>query len=211
MASDWRIHKKQGACAACEAEFEEGQGHFSLLLVEPEALGRVDRCLACFEASEDVGPEAVFWRTRYRPKAKRGLAVDFESVLRLFLALEGRAEERLAELRYLLTLLLMRKKRLKLVRVKRGGVDAEGQRTAERMIMRRPRHEEALEVLVFDLTPQRTAELRADLERIFEGAGAEDLLKPREQEMSGAAPESVDGAADALPSAGAAVPDAAPE
>ena len=176
MSTDWRIRKKQGACTTCERPFEEGEGHFSLLLVEPDSLGRADRCPACFEASEDVGPEAVFWRTRFRSAKRRGLAVDFEAIGHLFLALEGREEERLQELRYLLTLLLMRKKRLKLVRVKRGGVDADGRRAPERMVLRRPRREEAQEVVVFDLTPERTAELRADLERIFEGAGAEDLL-----------------------------------
>ena len=175
----WKTPKREPACAGCDHEFEEGEAHFSFLLLSEEAFGREDRCLSCFDSVEEsrdgeVARESlVFWRTRRRPSKKRGLALDFESVERLFLALEGRSEERLLELRFLLSLLLMRKKRLKLVRVKRG---SEG----EAMILRRPRRDEALTVRVFDLTPDRAEALRAELEKIFEGAGAEDLVVPDE-------------------------------
>jgi len=97
--------------------------------------------------------------------------VDFDSIEKLFLALEGREEPRLAELRFLLSLLLMRKRRIKMVRVKRT-------EEAEFMICRRPRREEIYRVQVFDLTSERAAELKAELERIFEGAGAEELQVP---------------------------------
>jgi len=184
--ADWKTPKEKEGCATCERPFEEGEAHFSILRLDPEALGREDRCPPCFEAGEGLPEELVFWRTRRRPSKKRGLALDFESVERLFLALEGRAEERLIELRYLLSLLLMRKKRVKLVRVKRS---EEG----EWMVLRRPRRDEALEVRVFDLTPDRARELRGELEKIFEGADAEDLLVPTadgsETEVPGVVPE----------------------
>lgn len=176
---DWKIKKKEGACAACERPFEEGESHFSLLVLGPETLGREDRCTACFESSAERPDDLIFWRTWRRPDHRR-LAVDFDSVERLFLALGGRADERLAELRYLLALLLMRKKRLKLVRVLRR----EG---SELLVLRRPRRTEELETLVFDLTAERAAGLRDDLERIFAGAGAEDLLQVEIPEGSGEA------------------------
>ena len=47
---------------------------------------------------------------------------------------------------------------------------------------------------VFDLTPERTAVLRAELERIFEGAGAEDLTAPPSAEEPEAEPEAEPGA-----------------
>jgi len=182
--SNWKINRRDEGCAACERPFVDGEQHFSILLLNEEALGRADRCVACFEAADDLTEDDVFWRTRRRVKAKRGLAVDFESVERLFHALDGRSEERLQELRFLLSLLLMRKKRLKLVRVKRS---AEG----EWMLLRRPRRTEALGVKVFDLTPARAEELRAELERIIEGAGSEDLLAPPEiaEARAGEAPD----------------------
>lgn len=167
MATDWKIREKEEGCAACKRPFGAGEEHFSILVVGADALGREDRCVACFEAAEET--PGIFWRTR-RQAAGRRLTVDFESIERLFLALEGRSEERLEELRYLLALLLVRKKRLKLVRVLR-------REQGEFLALRRPRRGgEELEARVFDLTPERARELRDDLERIVEGAGAEDLL-----------------------------------
>ena len=167
----WSIRKKSEACTACAREYVDGEALFSLLQAGEEGLARVDLCQSCFQArpDEDAAKDLFFWKTRFQPQAKKGLAVDFDAVEGLFLALEGREETRLAELRYLLALLLMRKKRLKLVRILRR-TDAEG------MVMRRPRRDEALEVLVFDLTPERMDAPRADLARIFEGAGAEEIL-----------------------------------
>lgn len=190
---DWKIRRKEEACARCERPFEDGEALFSALLVSPEALGREDRCPACHEAAEDP-EDTIFWRTTRR-ESRRGFAVDFESIERLFLALEARPEERLAELRYLLSLLLMRKKRLKLVRVKRTD-------QAEFMLMRRPRRTEELQVRVFDLTPERTSVLRTELERIFEGAGAEDLTQPVEEQAPGEAPEDTGVAGDAAEASG---------
>jgi hypothetical protein len=166
---DWKIKRKEDGCVRCERAFEEDERHFSILLFDAETLGREDRCVPCFEGDEELPTDLVFWKTQRRARSRHGISVDFDSVERLFLALDGRPEERLIELRYLLSLLLMRKKRLRLVRVKRleGG--------GEWMVLRRPRRTEALEVQVFDLTPERAGELRAELARIVEGAGGEDL------------------------------------
>jgi hypothetical protein len=168
--ADWKISKREHGCTACERPFDEGEAHFSLLSVTPETLGREDRCVPCFEAEDERPAEAVFWRTRHHTDKKR-LAVDFETVEVLFKALEGRTEERLAELRYLLGLMLMRKKRLKLVRVRRS----EGE---EGLVLRWPGRPDDPEVTlpVFDLDAERARILRDDLARIFEGAEAEDLL-----------------------------------
>ena len=77
------------------------------------------------------------------------------------MGLEGRSERRLRELRYVLCLLLMRKRRLKIVRILR---DAEG----ESMLVRRPRRQEQLRVFVFDFDAQRMGELREELLRVFD-------------------------------------------
>ncbi|MCZ6598025.1 MAG: hypothetical protein O7B99_10325 [Planctomycetota bacterium] len=171
--TDWKLGRKRPACTRCERDFDEGEPFFSSLLITGDEISREDACTTCFErASEDTAgaPEQlIFWRTHHRT-GKKALAVDFEALEGFFLALEGRAEERLRELRYLLTLLLMRKKRLKLVRTAR-------RKDGEIMLMRRPRRTEELAVYVFDLTPERAERLRGDLRRIFEGAELDDLLK----------------------------------
>jgi hypothetical protein len=97
------------------------------------------------------------------------LQVDFEAVEALFAALDGRAEPRLVELRYLLALLLLRKRRLKLT-----GLGQEAGR--EVLVVRRPRRDERILVATAELSPERAAELRAELARVFDGVPLDDLL-----------------------------------
>jgi len=191
--SDWKIHRREERCSACERAFDEGETFFSLLAFEGEGLRREDRCSACFEAPSEEAQETVYWRTRHSPDRRARFAVDFEAIEELFLALEGRARGRLAELRYLLALLLMRKKRLKLIGVRRS---SEG----ETLRLRRPRRTEELEVAVFDLDAERSASLKAELARVFEGAGLEALLsgegpaEPRADPAGSPAAEAAGGA-----------------
>ena len=166
--SDWRIRRREERCERCERAFLEGESIFSLLFVEDGRLRREDACPACFEGRTGGG-ELVFWRTRHRQGRTRALTVDFEAIEELFLALASREEERLLELRYLLALLLLRKKRLKLTGMRRN----EGKSA---MVLARPRREEELLVAVFELAPERIEALREELGRIFDGEGTEDLL-----------------------------------
>ncbi len=166
--SEWRIHHYQARCSTCGRSFEEGEAFFSLLFLEPEALRREDLCQGCL-GPPGAGAGLVFWRRRHRPDRRRGLAVDFEALEELFLALDGRSEERLAEIRYLLALLLLRKKRLKLVGVRRAD-------SGETLSVRRPRRAEEFEVRVFELDSERARGLQGELSRIFEGAGFEAIL-----------------------------------
>jgi hypothetical protein len=177
--SDWRIHRREPRCARCERAFEEGEAIFSLLSFDADRLRREDRCPACFERPPDGagahGAEVLFWRTRHWADRRARFAVDFEAIEELFLALEGRVpgsqDERQQELRYLLALLLLRKKRLKLVGVRRHA-------SGETLCLRRPRRTEEFEVRVFELDAERAQALRGELARVFEGAGVEALLAP---------------------------------
>lgn len=168
--ADWKIHHRKEGCARCEREFGEGEAHYSVLSIRESTLERDDLCATCFRdrPGEGAAEELIWWRTRRPVAQQRGLAVDFETVERLFHALGSREEERLRELRYLFCLLLMRKRRLKLVRVVRRGDGGEA------MLVRRPRRKDEIEVEVFDLTPERTGELRGELEALFEGAELEE-------------------------------------
>ncbi|MAB81200.1 MAG: hypothetical protein CMJ89_17785 [Planctomycetes bacterium] len=169
--SDWKFRKRKNGCVRCEREFEEEEVFYSCLLIEGVTIGREDRCVKCFVPEEVERDErhSIYWRTRCPVDGKRRLAVDFDVVEQLFLALAEHTEERILELRYLMSLLLLRKKRLKLVRVTRN-------ESEEAMVLRRPRRTEAIEVRVFDLSEDRSLQLREELTRIFEGAEVEDLL-----------------------------------
>lgn len=173
--NDWRIHRREDQCSRCARAFVEGEAIFSLLLADAEHLRREDICPGCFAPLPEG---ALFWRTRHTLDRRKRFAVDFEAIEELFLALEGRQEGRQPELRYLLALLLLRKKRLKLVGVRRSPA-------GEALSLRRPRRQEEFEVQVFDLDSERTQALRADLARVFEGAGVEALAGPPPSEAVG--------------------------
>lgn len=171
--AEWKVTRGTAACSRCEREFADEEVFFSVLLISEEEVRREDACGACFSADVERPEESqrehlIFWRSRHR-LGKKAFAVDFEALEGLFLALEGRSETELREVRYLLSLLLMRKKRVKLVKTVRH-------EDGEAMILRRPRRTEELEVYVFDLTPDRTAHLRDKLQAIFEGAPLEELM-----------------------------------
>lgn len=196
LMSEWKFRRRAGVCGACETRFEDGDRHVSSLAIVGEELRREDHCSACFARLSNV-EHLFFWHTRHQ-SGKRGLQLDLATLEQLFLQLEGRAEPRVRELRYVLCLLLMRKRRLKLDRVLRGSGD-EG----EAMLMHRPRRKESLRVYVFDFLPERLAALKSDLLGLLEGAEPPEAEKGSSAEGSGSAvdgsePEPGPGCLDAV-------------
>lgn len=161
MSVEWKIRRREARCGTCQSEFPPESRHASLLAIHGDDLVREDLCVRCFESRTNDG-ELFYWFTRQNA-AKRALALDLVLLEQLFVGLEGRNEKHVRELRYLVALLLMRKRRIKLLRVARG---EEG----ESMIVRRPRRQESFEVFVFDFDAARIDELRGELSRLFDGA-----------------------------------------
>ena len=178
--SEWRIQRRQARCRACERDFAEGERHASGLAVRGEELEREDLCEPCW-ARRELEP-LVHWFTRHH-QDKRKLQLDLATLEAIFVRLEGHGAARVRELRYVLALLLLRKRRIRLERVERG---ADG----EALIVRRPRRDERLRVYVFDFAADRMDELRRELLALFEGAeipadpspaeAADDLAAARE-------------------------------
>lgn len=177
---DWKITKRQPACRACGREFDEAEQHFSALVFEGELLSREDACAVCWRARR-AREELFWWRTRARLDRQRGVALNLEALETLFIQLEGRVETSLRELRYVLCLILMRKRRLKIERIYR---DEHG----EGMLVRRPRRDESLAVAVFDFAPERIEELSTRLREIFDGAECDALVEPPRGEQLESAP-----------------------
>jgi hypothetical protein len=181
--SEWKFRRRQGVCCACEAQFADGDKHVSSLVIVAEEVRREDHCPACFARREGTH-DLFFWHTRHRV-GKRALQLDLSTLEQLFLQLEGRSEPRVRELRYVLCLLLLRKRRLKLDRVVRG-TESEG----EAMILHRPRRKESLRVFVFDFQPERLDALKSDLLRLLEGA---EPPTPGEGAEPGSEPDPTEG------------------
>ncbi|MBM3987321.1 MAG: hypothetical protein FJ294_05125 [Planctomycetes bacterium] len=170
MAS-WKFTKREPVCRHCARAFENGEAHVSALAMHSDEFAREDVCLACWKSQPSRG-DLFWWRTRHAAERKRGLALNLEALEALFVRLEGSHEGQLAELRYVLCLVLMRKRRLKIERVER---DADG----ESLLVTRPRRPEVFRVVVFDFSPEKIDELRTRLQEVFEG------------------PESLEGSSDA--------------
>ena len=170
----WTFRRRKGLCAACERAFADGEGHFSLLGIEGEELARSDLCIGCWQLGPASREHALFWwRTRHEVARRKGLALNLEAIEALFHGLARREERHLNELRYLLALLLLRKRRLKLLRLARmEQSDPMNSAQGEAMVVRKPRHTEEQLVAVFDFDAARMEELRAELARLFdEGDG----------------------------------------
>lgn len=160
--SEWNLRRNHIACAGCETAFAERARYFSLLCTEDGEISRKDFCLACWAKRSAQAADLFWWRTRHTPSKQRGLALNLEALEALFIALEGRNDLAIKELRFLLCLLLMRKRRLKTVRMTR-------EEEVDAFVVRRPRRQEEFTVFVFDFTPERMAELREELRAIFAG------------------------------------------
>jgi hypothetical protein len=159
--TEWTFRRREAACQACGRPFADGERHASSLAVVGEVLAREDACTGCWVA-RSPRDDLFHWFTRHR-LGKRGLQLDLGTLEALFVRLESRAESRVREMRYLLALLLVRKRRLRIDRIRR---EPDG----ETMWVHRPRRKESFRVHVFDFTAERLAELRTDLVLLLEGS-----------------------------------------
>jgi hypothetical protein len=159
--TEWKFQGRRSDCSACNAAYDAGQRHVSVLSIAGDDLVRDDLCVACWE-KRDPAADLFYWFTRHNVDRRR-LQLDLATLEQLFLRLEGRSEQKVRELRYVLCLLLMRKRRLKLIRIERGA-------NGESLLVKRPRRTETSEVFVFDFAPERVDELRRELVGIFEGS-----------------------------------------
>lgn len=188
--TEWKINKRGEACAFCERAFVEGEAHISSLALDADAVTRFDACLACWK-KRDSSSDLFWWRTRRSADKPRGLALNLEALEGLFVSLSDRSETSLRELRYVLCLILMRKRRLKIERVART-------EHGEALIVTRPRRRDVFEVDVFDFTPEQIDALRSRLQDVFEqsdalGAEAQAERGADERSEEAAAHEDVTG------------------
>ena len=115
--SDWSIQRGAQKCQVCPRQFAEHEEYFSALYDENRQFVRRDYCLECWKAQDK---EAVysFWKTRVPEKEEEKKLVDDEVIMNFFLRLQGETDTAKVNFRYVLALLLMRKKKLKLEDIK---------------------------------------------------------------------------------------------
>jgi len=171
----WRTGRRGAVCGRCEKAFVPRDAVISALFEmsdasdgsdggdddAPPPFERADLCTACFEAEDAPAPYS-WWRTEVPEPDRRRAPLDLQ-VAREFLVrlLDEGAPER-ANLRYLLALLLMRKR---LVRVEEQFRDAE---RGELMVVTVPPDETLHEIPCPELGEEETAQLRDELGRLFD-------------------------------------------
>ena len=118
---DWEISNLARQCSGCEHAFAEEDEVFSGLCDEKTAFVRRDYCEACW-GRMDCAEFYSNWRTRMPKKDETPKRfVDDDVLLNFFYRLEGEEEELKVNFRYVLALLLIRKKLLKFKSLRREG------------------------------------------------------------------------------------------
>ncbi len=109
---DWEINKPLGHCYGKGRKIEHGEEYFGALVETQEGLQRRDFCAEYWESEN---PQVFcYWKTRLpEPGQKKQLFVDDQMLMTFFERLANETDQEKVNFRFVLTLILMRKKLLK--------------------------------------------------------------------------------------------------
>ncbi len=113
LTDAWKIPTASRACAACQAALQTGDQVTTAIRWLPEGPERRDLCEACGRAAENLA-EAYYWRRRLPACEARRPVVDYALLRELFLRMLQRGDEIYRRLSYLVALVLVRKRYLRL-------------------------------------------------------------------------------------------------
>lgn len=194
---DWSLPARRLLCGECERELPAGMLVTSMLRFGADGPDRRDLCEDCGQSVES-GADDVFWRHRLPEDESRRLVVDYALLREVFEQLARRTEPLYERLAYLVGLVLVRKRllRLKGFEVRDGREVMRVQRTAAdpEMIVPAPH-----------LEPDQLVETRERLGRLLNSDLPDDLSPEQLADALAADPAPPDGAA--APGAGSAAED----
>lgn len=169
MAKDFDISKATGLCHRTGQPIEPNQEFVALVRMAGEELTREDYSLAAWAEIEPENPAEAddvlgVWRT-HMPAAeeKKKLLVDDSVLLNFFERLEGTDDPARIDFRYVLTLILMRKRYLS---YEGSATNPDG---TETWTMRRRGTDNHYQVTDPKLSTDRITEVSASLGAIMEG------------------------------------------
>jgi hypothetical protein len=108
---EWKIDRVRDRCTTCAAPFAHDVRVVSSIEIGDDRIERRDRCPACVPSPPAAG---VWWETRYELPARRK-KVDFARLFRIFEAWQHAPPSQAEPLLYLIALLLVRKRFLRMV------------------------------------------------------------------------------------------------
>jgi len=109
---EWEIEKPLGQCWGTGKKIECGEEYFAALVETDQGLERRDFCADYWQKQE---PEVFcYWKSKLpQPGRKRQMFVDDEMLMAFFERLGKESEQEKVNFRFVLTLVLMRKRHLK--------------------------------------------------------------------------------------------------
>ena len=110
--SEWEVDKPLGQCYGTGRKIEYGEEYFGALVETGEGLQRQDFCADYWEREK---PDVFcYWKTKLpHPDQKKQIFVDDEMLMAFFERLENETGQEKVNFRFVLALILMRKRRLK--------------------------------------------------------------------------------------------------
>jgi hypothetical protein len=166
---DWRIERIRDRCSACSTPFAHDQRVVSVVTADAEKVARRDLCETCAPRG---GGDSLWWETRFRLRSDKKKRVDFDRLLRIFEAWQRSPPPGQESLLYLIALLLVRKRFLRMV-------DLVNQEGVECLRLRRPGPTEQWYLTPAPLlTAADLPALRAKLEELIDGAFEEGEMPP---------------------------------
>lgn len=115
MPKDYNIAKTGGTCIQCQQPLSPGDQFTAVVRQVNQELQREDYCLDCWSGRQDNDATELLatWRSSIaRPKEKRKLFLDDDLLVNFFQRLADDQSEVQVTFRYVLALVLMRKKLL---------------------------------------------------------------------------------------------------
>ncbi|MCD4823248.1 MAG: hypothetical protein K8S55_01460 [Phycisphaerae bacterium] len=168
MAKDFKISKTEGKCHKCEQPIPPGEEIIALVRTAEDELAREDYHLACWEELAEQNPSQAtdvlgVWRTHVPKKEeKKKLLIDDGLLVNFFERLEGHDDPSRKSFRYVLALILMRKRLLTY-----KGMDKKDGNDIWKMRLRGS--EQIHEVIDPHLDEDKIAEVSASLGEIMAG------------------------------------------
>lgn len=159
--TEYEIKPLSLRCALTGRELKPGEFYYSVLSESPEGFSRHDYSAEAWTRP----PEGAigFWRSKV-PEAtgkKRSQLVDDSVILEFFNRLAGEQDDYKINFRYILALLLVRKKVLKLEAAERDG-------DREVLVLRSPTTREQHRVINPALTEEQLGAVQTEVERVLQ-------------------------------------------
>jgi hypothetical protein len=159
--TEYEIQPPSLRCAQSGRELKPGELYYSVLSESPAGFTRSD-----FSADAWTGPPIgaiAFWLSKVPESAgkKRNQLVDDSVILEFFHRLAGEQEAYKINFRYIIGLLLVRKKLLKLASAERDG-------DRELLVLRSPSSGEQHRVVNPELTEEQLAAVQSEVEKVLQ-------------------------------------------